>query len=51
MDDGSVILAVRIRVDGRVDRAAGGGRSEPGEWTTFVPAVVRRPRAAMETAV
>ena len=27
----------------RVDRTAGGGRSEPREWTTFVPATVRRP--------
>ena len=82
-EDGSVVLAVRIRVDvvqevgiqhgrrrlhvvaqpgcmrlhengirdGRVDRAAGAGRSEPREGTTIMPATVRRPRAATETAV
>ena len=37
--------------DGRVDRAAGAERSEPKEGTTIMPAAVRRPRAATETAV
>ena len=75
MEDGSVVLAVRIRVDGvqeigiqhgrrrlhvvaqpgcmrlhengirdgRVDRAAGAGRTEPREGTTFILAPACRP--------
>ena len=50
MEDGSVVQENGIR-DGRVDRAAGAGRSEPREGTTIMPAAVIRPRAATETAV
>ena len=50
MEDGSVVQEIGIQ-HGRVDRAAGAGRSEPREGTTIMPATVRRPRAATETAV
>ena len=49
-EDGRSVPENGIR-DGRVDRAAGAGRSEPREGTTIMPATVRRPRAATETAV
>ena len=41
MEDGSVVQENGIR-DGRVDRAAGAGRSEPREGTTIMPAAVAR---------